>query len=115
MEQKFHIACTTKALSILNTCLQCHIQFAFYSMIIRSGDVPVARTRRKYDWWEFRLLKLVEDDGIADAKPQPPPLVSPRRRIDLDRLATLAEPQLRRRPEKSSSLLTRQNLVAFKV
>lgn len=74
-------------------------------------DIHTVHPLRNHD--KVRLVALATPK--QERKPEPPPLVSPRRRIDLDRLATLAEPQLRRRPEKSSSLLARPNVVAFKV
>ncbi|CAE7271690.1 unnamed protein product [Symbiodinium natans] len=74
-------------------------------------DIGTVHPLRNHD--KDRLVELATPK--QERKPDPPPLVSPRRRLNLDRLSTLAEPQIRRRPDKSSSLLARPNVAAFKV
>ena len=69
MEQSFHDACACKMLSIVQMATQCPLQTAFYSMLYRyhrhrAENVPINTNRRKYEWWEFKMVKMTEDNDL---------------------------------------------------
>ena len=65
MEDAFALASATKML----TCVQCPLQFQLYALIFRvyqqaDSSLDHAYSRRKHDWWEYKMLKMVEDEEI---------------------------------------------------
>ncbi|CAE7761158.1 unnamed protein product [Symbiodinium sp. CCMP2456] len=70
MRDQLHTAAATKMISIMMVCDQCPLQFAYYSMIARihlervEADTMDLK-RRKYEWWEQKLVHLIEDNGLS--------------------------------------------------
>ena len=53
----------------MNMCVPCPIQFQFYAMIFRlcrqeATTLDHAFSRQKHDWWEYKKLKMIEDEAI---------------------------------------------------
>ena len=64
----FLTAAATKMLSIMMMCEQCPLQFPFYSLIFRFyqhqlKDDTIITTKRKYEWWELKLIYMISDNG----------------------------------------------------
>ena len=71
MEQDVPEAAATKMLSIVQMCTQCPVQSQFYLMLYRFHRhrctvTEVKQQRRKFEWWEFKMLKLIQDNELAD-------------------------------------------------
>ena len=69
VQDSFEVASATKLLSIMNMCVPCPIQFQFYAMIFRlyrqeAATLDHAFSRQKHDWWEYKKLKMIEDEAI---------------------------------------------------
>ncbi|CAE6912471.1 unnamed protein product [Symbiodinium sp. CCMP2592] len=67
----FDEAAVTKMLSIMSMCDQCVLQFAFYSMLCRFymsrvRNNVIKTNKRKYEWWEYKLILLISDNSIAN-------------------------------------------------
>ena len=65
----FNEAAATKMLSIMSMCDQCPFQLAFYSMVCRYYLARITNDRiimekRKYEWWEFKLILLIKDNNL---------------------------------------------------
>ena len=73
MGQEFHQAYATKMLSIMQMCPQCPLQVSLYGMLyryhaarIKSTSVQINCQRNKYDWWEFKMLKMIQDNDVKN-------------------------------------------------
>ena len=71
MEQPVHEAAATKMLSIVQMCIQCPLQSAFYMTLyqfhrLRRQTAEIKRQRQKFEWWEFKMIKLIEDNELSD-------------------------------------------------
>ncbi|CAE7300582.1 unnamed protein product [Symbiodinium natans] len=65
----FPKAAATKMLSIMGICDQCPLQFAFYARIYRYHkqrltDDRLVTVKRKYEWWELKLIHMVNDNNL---------------------------------------------------
>ena len=63
-------AAAMKMLSIMSMADQCPLQFAFYSMIFRYHmqsvtDEKIPMEKRKYEWWEYKLVLLIRDNDLT--------------------------------------------------
>ena len=68
----FLTAAATKMLSIMAICEQCPLQFSFYSMVFRYYhkqivDDALITGKRKYEWWELKLLYIVSDNNLESS------------------------------------------------
>ena len=68
----FLTAAATKMLSIMMMCEQCPLQFPFYSLIYRYyrgriTDETIITGKRKYEWWELKLMHLITDNGLQNS------------------------------------------------
>ena len=68
----FLTAAATKMLSIMMMCEQCPLQFPFYSLIFRFyqhqlKDDTIITTKRKYEWWELKLIYMISDNGLQQS------------------------------------------------
>ena len=68
----FLTAAATKMLSIMMMCEQCPLQFPFYSLIFRHyrqrlSDETIITNKRKYEWWELKLMYLISDNGLESS------------------------------------------------
>ncbi|CAE7235180.1 unnamed protein product [Symbiodinium sp. KB8] len=67
-----HLAAATKMISIMMVAEQCPLQFAYYSMVARVHlhmleDDRLDLQRRKYEWWESKLVHLISDNSLDNS------------------------------------------------
>ena len=67
-----HLAAATKMISIMMVAEQCPLQFAYYSMVARVHlhmleDDRLDLHRRKYEWWESKLVHLISDNSLDNS------------------------------------------------
>ena len=73
MEESLHAACAVKMLSLIAVSEQCPLQSQIYAMLFRfhqylsDGD-SLDIHRRKFDWWEYKLSRLVQDNGLQASR-----------------------------------------------